>query len=83
MRSFIPTAQIPSFNPYSQGINYTIGAGHYAPTPYPLYQKINNANLEKGVENLKGFYHEEFEKYKENIMEQCQEIIVDFFKLFS
>lgn len=79
MRSFIPTAQIPSFNPYNNPTSYPLGSGYYTPPPYPLYRKVGNGSLETGVDNLKGFYHEEFEKYKHTIMEQCQDIIVCLF----
>ena len=81
MRNFIPSTNITSNSNYPPHFSYQQG-GQTQPSNFygPNYPVQNSYQNERNYEELKSFYQSEFERNRNLIMQECQNIIVKFLK---
>jgi len=79
MRSFVP-ANYPTNTPVflPQNVSYPMTTQHF---PIQNYQNPNDN--EKMLEDMKNFYHKEFEKNRTYILDECQNVIVRAHLIFN
>lgn len=70
-KSYYPSATLTNFVPYTRPLTSSyVGMGSYNLGYHSEYLK------EREIEEMKNFYHREFEKVKEKVTEDCQHVIV-------